>query len=162
MQSGCASMFSSRMPARASHRRLARFKSTRNFSPIASMHCSASAPSVSRSASGTSACVSKQQGWMEGPSATRMFSAFAPYSRSISRTTLYTMPSAVPRQPACAAPIERVTGSKKSAVQQSEEKTTSGSSGTFVTSASASKGRSFQSTLPAKSSRASTTVALCT
>ena len=62
-------------------------------------------------ASGTSPSVSKQHGPIPGPMAARMFSGFAPKKRSMAAMVLAAMPRAVPRQPAWAAPMQRLTGS---------------------------------------------------
>ena len=55
----------------------------------------------------------------------------------MARTALAAMPSAVPRQPAWAAPMARRTGSWSNITLQSAENTTSGMWGTSVMRASA-------------------------
>ena len=124
-------------PASRSLQALTAFRSTVHFSPLGAMYASAPGPKAARRASGTSSWVSKQQGPMPAPMATRMFSGRAPNSRPISATVLAGRSRAVPRQPAWTAPMEAVTGSWSSRMMQSAENTISPSPGSSVTRASA-------------------------
>ena len=94
-------------------------------------------PRASRMASATSLSVSKQHGPIQGPMAARMFSGLAPYSAAIAATAFSTMPPAQPRHPAWTPPTAPVTGSWRSRMPQSAEKTVSGRFGSLVMRASA-------------------------